>query len=323
MRDVRLEAHIVKRRTERVVALAILIAAILGGSSYAGCLRGGECGPPNKPQAGVSSPDRSLEASARTTAASPTAITNSIGMRLVPISPGEFLMGSSEHFLDSELGSEVVRKSGGAQCYAVRVRAECPQHRVRITKPYWLAATLTTQEEYERVMGTNPSHFRGDPRRPVETVSWYDAVEFCRKLSEMPQEKAAKRRYQLPTEAQWEYACRAGNPKAWFFSRHEGAATSPEDRKLLVEYAWFSDNSGRSPEDYRSWETHPVAKKRPNPWGLYDIYGNVGEWCRDWHAPYTSAPAVDPADARAHRSRRRLLLHRLLVPVGFSRCGQA
>jgi formylglycine-generating enzyme required for sulfatase activity len=157
-------------------------------------------------------------------------------------------------------------------------------------------------------MGTNPSRFRGDGRRPVENVSWYDAVEFCRRLSVMPQEKTAGRQYQLPTEAQWEYAARAGNQKAWSFSRHEGAATAPEERKMLREYAWISANSGRVsepppprlvvgeiPEDYySSCATHPVATKKPNPWGLYDMYGNVDEWCQDWFGSYTKVAAVDP-----------------------------
>jgi formylglycine-generating enzyme required for sulfatase activity len=214
-------------------------------------------------------------------------------MRLVLIPPGEFEMGSSDEFIDSELRSPAsVANQINDDAYGAA--SEGPRHKVRITKPYWLAATETTQEQYERVMGKNPSHFRGDARRPVENVSWYDAVEFCRRLSAIPQEKAAGRRYQLPTEAQWEYAARAGNQKAWFFSRHEGAATAPEERKLLREYAWISDNSGRAPDDYPSRTTHPVATKKPNPWGLYDMYGNVDEWCADWFEPYTKAPAVDP-----------------------------
>jgi formylglycine-generating enzyme required for sulfatase activity len=169
---------------------------------------------------------------------------------------------------------------------------ERPQHKVRIKNAYFLAATETTQQEYQRVVGSNPSHFRGDPRRPVDSVSWYDAVDFCKKLSDLPDERAAKRQYQLPTEAQWEYACRAGNQKAWFFSRHEG--TTSEDRKLLGEYAWFSDDSCRLRDDVSRLTTHPVAQKKPNGWGLYDMYGNVFEWCQDWYAPYSSAPAVDP-----------------------------
>jgi formylglycine-generating enzyme required for sulfatase activity len=219
-------------------------------------------------------------------------------MRLVPIPPGEFEMGSSWEFVEMERRSEAARNDDIYTHYVSHLEDEFPQHKVRITKPYWLAATVTTQEQYDRVMGTNPSHFRGHAKRPVENVSWYDAVEFCRRLSELPQERAAKRRYQLPTEAQWEYACRAGSEKAWFFSRHDGAASSPDDRKLLGEYAWFSDNSGRAPQDYASWTTHPVARKKPNAWGLYDMYGNVFQWCQDWHAPYKDEAAVDPAGPR-------------------------
>jgi formylglycine-generating enzyme required for sulfatase activity len=220
-------------------------------------------------------------------------LTNSIGMRLVLIPPGEFDMGSSDEFIDSESRSpRSIAWQNADDAYAPL--SEGPRHKVRITKPYWLAATETTQEQYERVTGTNPSRFRGDAKRPVENVSWYDAVEFCRRLSALPEEAAAKRQYQLPTEAQWEYAARAGNQKAWFFSRHEGAATAPEERKLLREYAWISDNSGRAADDYPSRTTHPVATKKPNPWGLYDMYGNADEWCQDWFESYTKAPAVDP-----------------------------
>ena len=115
-------------------------------------------------------------------------------------------MGSSKEQIEKELRLP----QSVNEFYNVRLLGESPQHRVRITKPYRLGATEVTQEQYRRVTGSSPSEFQGDPRRPVERVSWLDAVEFCRKLSELPEEKAATRRYALPTEAQWEYACRAG-----------------------------------------------------------------------------------------------------------------
>jgi eukaryotic-like serine/threonine-protein kinase len=136
-----------------------------------------------------------------------------------------------------------------------------------------------TQGEYERVMGTNPSHFKGDPRLPVETVSWQDAMTFCERLSALPAERSAGRVYRLPTEAEWEYACRAGSTTIYSFGDSEGS---------LGDYAWYDSNSGS--------KTHPVGQKRPNAWGLYDMHGNVWEWCSDWYdgSYYASSPVDDP-----------------------------
>ena len=162
----------------------------------------------------------------------PVVQTNSIGMKLVLIPPGEFQMGSPKELIEEEL-----RLHGVDNWYRDHLPGEGPQHRVRITKPYWLGATVVTQEEYQRVMGSNPSKFQGDPKRPVEQVSWDDAVEFCRRLSELPGEKAAKRRYALPTEAQWEHACRAGTTTRWY---------SGDDEAGLADVAWFENERGRS-----------------------------------------------------------------------------
>ena len=150
---------------------------------------------------------------------------------------------------------------------------------MRITKPYWLGATDVTQEEYQRVMGCNPSKFQGDPKRPVEQVSWDEAVEFCRRLSELPAEKAAKRRYALPTEAQWEFACRAGTTTRWYFG---------DDEARLVDVAWLTTNAGG--------HTQPVGQKQANVWGLYDTHGNVKQWCQDWYdgGYYARSPVDDP-----------------------------
>ena len=119
-----------------------------------------------------------------------------------------------------------------------------------------------TQQQYESVMGDNPSSIKG-ANSPVETVSWHDAVAFCAKLSSLPAEVAAGREYRLPTEAEWEYACRAGTTTAYSFG---------DDAQDLGNYAWFSANSE---------STHAVGEKLPNGWGLYDMYGNVWEWCSD------------------------------------------
>jgi serine/threonine protein kinase len=120
-----------------------------------------------------------------------------------------------------------------------------------------------TQQQYEAVMGSNPSNFKR-ANNPVENVSWDDAVAFCLKLSALPAEKAARRVYRLPTESEWEYACRAGTTTEYSFGDHE---------QDLGKYAWFKDNSGS--------RTHLVGEKLPNGWGLYDMHGNVWEWCSD------------------------------------------
>lgn len=115
-----------------------------------------------------------------------------------------------------------------------------------------------TQEQYKEVMGVNPSHFQGNPQNPVEQVSYDDAVAFCQKLSQL-----TARNYRLPTEAEWEYACRAGTTTGWCFG---------DDYCQLGEYAWYIDNCERT--------THPVGQKLPNDWGIYDMHGNVWEWCQ-------------------------------------------
>jgi formylglycine-generating enzyme required for sulfatase activity len=228
----------------------------------------------------------------------PVEITNSIGMKLVLIPPGEFMMGSPKELIEEEL-----KAHGDDQWYNEHLPGEGPQHRVRITKPFYLGTYLVTQGEYQRVMGVNPSEFSATgkskdkvagqetKRFPVEFVSWDDAVEFCRKLSEMPEEKAAGRSYRLPSEAQWEYACRAGSQGKWHFGNDEARPG---------EYGWFSGNAGG--------QTHRVGQLKANPLGLYDIYGNVWEWCADWYYDkyYAVSPVDDPrgVDSGANRVLR-------------------
>jgi formylglycine-generating enzyme required for sulfatase activity len=159
---------------------------------------------------------------------------------------------------------------------------------VKLTKPFYLGVTEVTQEQYERVMGENPSKYAG-LTNPVEQVSWLEAVEFCRKLSAMPAEKAADHQYRLPTEAEWEYACRAGTTTWYGFG---------DDVSQLSEYGWFVRNSGTT--------THPVGGKKPNTWGLYDMHGSVFEWCQDWFGVYPSGSVTDPtgATSRSHKVSR-------------------
>jgi formylglycine-generating enzyme required for sulfatase activity len=136
-----------------------------------------------------------------------------------------------------------------------------------------------TQEQYERVIGgKNPSNFKG-LQRPVETVSWDDAVKFCDRLSALPEEKAVGRVYRLPTEAEWDYACRARTTTTCGFGNDP---VVPEDQ------AGFAKNAEG---------THPVGQKNPNAWGLYDMHGNVFEWCADWHDEgyYKNSPVDDPS----------------------------
>jgi formylglycine-generating enzyme required for sulfatase activity len=181
--------------------------------------------------------------------------TNSIGMKLKLIPAGEFMMGSP--------GTEAERSGNETQ------------HRVTLTKPFYLGVTEVTQEQYQKVMGKNPSEFKG-PQNPVEQVSWAEAVEFCGKLSAMPAEKTSGHVYRLPTEAEWEYACRSGTTTAYGFG---------DDASRLGDYGW--SDSG----------THPVGEKKPNAWGLYDMHRGVYEWCQDWYGPYPSGSATDPTGA--------------------------
>ena len=149
-------------------------------------------------------------------------------------------------------------------------------HEVTLTKPFKMGVHEVTQAQYEQVMGVNPSHFKG-AENPVEEVSWGDAVEFCRRLSDLPAEKAAGNVYRLPTEAEWEYACRAGTTTMYSFG---------DDDSELGDYAWFLENSGT--------KTHPVGRKQPNAWGLYDMHGNVWEWCQDRYGDYPSGSVTEP-----------------------------
>jgi WD40 repeat protein len=175
----------------------------------------------------------------------PVQVENSIGMKLNLIPAGRFVMGSPE----DEPG---------------RQANEGPQHEVTLTRPFYIGIHEVTQAQHEKVAGKNPSKFNrdngGGQNHPVESVSWEDASAFCKKLSELPEEKGAGRVYRLPTEAEWEYACRAGTRTAYSFG---------DDASKLGEYAWFAGNSqGR---------THPAGRKQPNPWGLFDVHGNIWE----------------------------------------------
>ena len=189
-------------------------------------------------------------------------VTNSIGMKLVYIPAGSFMMGSS-----------------GSAAQLARVLV---QHEVRISEGFWMGETEVTQGQYKSVMNAQPwsgqDYVQEYANNPAVYVSWDDAVEFCRKLSEQTGET-----YRLPTEAEWEYACRAGT-KTWF--------SFGDSESSLGDYAWFVDNTHKVGQSY----AHSVGKKKSNPWGLYDMHGNVCEWCLDWYAPdyYSKSPESNP-----------------------------
>jgi formylglycine-generating enzyme required for sulfatase activity len=162
---------------------------------------------------------------------------------------------------------------------------ERPVHQVTISQPFYLGKYEVTQAQWQAVMGQNPSLFQGTPNLPVEQVWWDDVQEFIRKLNA----KEGHTKYRLPTEAEWEYAARASTTTAYSFG---------DDATRLGEYAWYKGNAGE--------RTHPVGKLKPNPWGLYDMHGNVWEWVQDWYQRYESEAVTDPRgpDLGTHRSRR-------------------
>jgi formylglycine-generating enzyme required for sulfatase activity len=171
-----------------------------------------------------------------------------VKMDLVWIPAGEFDMGSNDN--DSEK----------------------PVHRVKLTKGFWMGKHEVTQEQWEKVMGTNPSNFKG-AKNPVEKVSWNDCQEFLKKLNEVVRDRG----FRLPTEAEWEYACRAGTKTEFY---------SGDNDNDLAEAGWYSGNSDS--------KTHPVGEKKPNAFGLHDMHGNVWEWCQDWYGDYSPGDVSDP-----------------------------
>ena len=185
----------------------------------------------------------------------PKTFKNSIGMDFLLIPAGSFKMGSAP-------GSGV--------------NDEHPQHPVEITHPFYLQTTEVTQEQWKKVMGDNPSKYKKCGNDcPVETVSWNDAQKFIKKLNDMEGTDT----YRLPTEAEWEYAARAGTTTEYSFG---------DDAGQLGRYGWYAKNSGR--------ETHPAGGRKPNAWGLYDMHGNVWEWCQDWYGDdyYKKNPDKNP-----------------------------
>ena len=199
--------------------------------------------------------------------------TNSIGMKLVYIPAGEFMMGSSRS------AAQLAREY---ETWEERFTDEFPQHQVRISEGFWMGQTEVTQGQYKSVMNAQPwsgeDSVQESANNPAVHVTWDDAAAFCRKLSQQE-----GKTYRLPTEAEWEYACRAGTTTEFSFGDSDSS---------LGDHAWFYDNASKVGQKY----AHSVGQKKPNPWGLYDMHGNVWECCSDWYDEdyYSNSPSVDP-----------------------------
>ncbi|QCS49466.1 serine/threonine protein kinase [Picosynechococcus sp. PCC 11901] len=228
--------------------------------------------------------------SARNQPSMPSSFTEDLGngvkLEMILIPAGSFMMGTPYDEI-TKLCKEY--SSDG-------IRRESPQHRVTIPKPFYMGKFLVTQGQWQAVMGENPSYFKNGDNYPVDSVSWNDCQKFIKKLN-----KKTKKRYRLLSEAEWEYACRAGSSTKYCFGN--------EDRELR-DYAWFGDNSGdqildslgiwqKHTEGSLYWDeinsnncrSHPVGRKKPNQFGLYDMHGNLWEWCADaWHESYKDKP---------------------------------
>jgi formylglycine-generating enzyme required for sulfatase activity len=190
----------------------------------------------------------------------PKHFTNSIGMKFVWIKPASFVMGSPK---EEELRGK-----------------DETQHKVTLTKGFYMGVHVVTQEQWQEVMGNNPSKFKGEKNLPVEMVSWDDCQKFIKKLREKD-----KKPYRLPTEAEWEFCCRAGTTTPFHF----GETISTDQANYEGSTTYGNGKKGV----YRE-KTTPVGSFPANAWGLHDMHGNVLQWCQDWRGEYPQKDVVDP-----------------------------
>jgi formylglycine-generating enzyme required for sulfatase activity len=199
----------------------------------------------------------------------PKNFTNSIGMKFVWIAPGNFMMGSPKE--------EKQRNSNENQ------------HKVTLTKGFYMGVTTVTQEQWKEIIEKNPSMFAGETTLPVDSVSWNQCQEFIKKLKEKE-----KKPYRLPTEAEWEYACRAGTTTPFHF----GETISAKQANFFGQ-----DDADKGKKDLPLLKTTPVHSFPANAWGLHDMHGNVWQWCQDWYGDYPQEEVVNPQGPQNGSSR--------------------
>ncbi len=226
--------------------------------------------------------------------------TNSIGIKFKLIPSASFMMGTKPPRCPKD--DPFTSKNEYEDCLADISKDELPYHQVKVNS-FYMATTEVTQLQYYEVMGENPAYFKTEQlgydgrSNPVENISWNDAKKFIKKLNSMEYTN----KYRLPTESQWEYAARAGSESKWSFGS-EGS---------LGNYAWYDKNS--------RGKTHPVGKKKPNNFGLYDMHGNVYEWCEDWYTSYNNTPINGKANNSGERKYKVLRGGSWYYFAGYSR----
>ena len=209
--------------------------------------------------------------------------TNSLGMEFILIPTGEFMMGAV--YKISSIGENHLKWNGKNWVRTtlpdiIVSQDQKPQHKVKITKPFYIGKYPVTQEEWRRVMGINPSSFKNPGKSaPVECITWNDCLDFIERLN-----RREGKTYKLPKEAEWEYAAKSGG---------SGIYTLGDNDSKLGEYSWYCKNSNKI--------THLVGEKLPNSWGLYDMIGNVWEWCEDWY--FKNSPMDNPKELEKSEGR--------------------
>ncbi len=249
----------------RLFCLSLIVATV----SISGCSRQ-EADTPKPPIVDLTKPKAKQTAPDKPVFIDPTkpAVANSIGMKFVWMPPGTFVMGSPEE----EKG----------------VKRDETQHKVTLTRGFYMSVHTVTQEQWQAVMGNTPSYFKGEKNLPVEQVSWDDCQAFIKKLRETD-----KKPFRLPTEAEWEYACRAGTTTPFHF----GETISTDQAN------YNGDTYANGKAGVNRGKTTPVGSFPANAWGLHDMHGNVFQWCQDWKGGYPPNDVVDPPGPDAGNAR--------------------